>query len=144
MFWNPGPRMPEHEPDKEHLPPAVRRFLLAKIASIPHLEALLLLREDPDAWWTAEHITRRLYIVPGPAVQILQDLAAAGLAQASNEAPTGWRYGPESRALGDAVEETAAFYARNIRVVANLVHAMPKTAAEKFAEAFRLRRNPDE
>ena len=42
------------------LPVDVRRFVLTSIPSVPYLEALLLLRAEPQHAWTAGDLARRL------------------------------------------------------------------------------------
>ena len=70
-----------------HIPDDVRRFLLGAIPSVPHLEALLLLRAEQSESWTAARLARRLYVDEVAAAPLLRDLHGAGLLQ-----PTGHGY----------------------------------------------------
>ena len=47
---------------ESQIPEDLRRFILNSIPSVPHLEALLLLRHDPQNTWNAPVIAQRLYI----------------------------------------------------------------------------------
>ena len=55
-----------------HIPDEVRRFLLGAIPSVPHLEALLLVRAEAVEPWTAALLARRLYIDEPGAGRLLQ------------------------------------------------------------------------
>ena len=44
------------------IPDDLRRFILISIVSVPHLEALLLLRATPHQEWDGQAVSRRLYI----------------------------------------------------------------------------------
>lgn len=135
---------PNQPPDPVEIPAIVRRFLSVKIDSIPHLEALLLLRDESNSSWHAESVSKRLYIAPDAATNIMLDLAKMGLVIQAGHNPPQWQYHARSGSLDEAVHATAAFYSRNVRVVADLVHAKSKPVPQLFADAFRLRRNKDE
>jgi hypothetical protein len=60
------------------LPDDIKRFILTHIASIPHLEALLLVRGEPARQWDAGETARRLFLTPRRASRLLQDLTCAG------------------------------------------------------------------
>ena len=64
----------------ELIPPDVREFILRHIDSIAHLEALLLLLQQPDIKWSAASVADNLYIEPDQAVEVLQHLCETGLA----------------------------------------------------------------
>ena len=93
-----------------HIPDDVRRFLLGAIPSVPHLEALLLVRAEPDEPWTAARLARRLYVDENGAARLLRDL--------------------------DAI------YARHVVEVAELIQSSSDRKAQRFADAFRLRKEP--
>lgn len=122
-----------------HIPDDVRRFLLGAIPSVPHLEALLLLRAEPSEPWTASRLARRLYVDEGQAGSLLRDLHGAGLLQATGH---GHRFAPAEAALADTVSELDAVYARHVVAVAELIHSSSDRKAQRFADAFRLRKEP--
>lgn len=123
-----------------HIPDDVRRFLLGAIPSVPHLEALLLLRAETAEPWTAARLARRLYIDEGAAGPLLRDLQGAGLLQA---APGhGFRFRPADTALETVVADLDAVYARHVVEVAELIHSSSDRKAQRFADAFRLRKEP--
>jgi len=122
-----------------HIPDDVRRFLLGAIPTVPHLEALLLLRAEPSEPWTASRLARRLYVDEGQAASLLRDLHGAGLLQAMGH---GYRYDPVEDALADTVSALDAVYARHVVEVAELIHSSSDRKAQRFADAFRLRKDP--
>ena len=122
-----------------HIPDDVRRFLLGAIPSVPHLEALLLVRAEAAEPWTGPRLARRLYVDEGGATRLLRDLGEAGLLQAAGH---GYRFGPADPALADVVAALDAIYARHVVEVAELIHSSSDRKAQRFADAFRLRKEP--
>lgn len=45
---------------KKEISPEVRRFVLTSIPSVPHMEALMLLRSTTPAQWSARELAQRL------------------------------------------------------------------------------------
>jgi hypothetical protein len=105
---------------------------------VPHLEALLLLRGDPVHWPIA-HLAGRLYIDADAAAALAHDLADAGLAVCTDD---GCRYAPADAATAATVDEVAVLYARRTVAIAELIHSSSDRKAQRFADAFRLRKEP--
>lgn len=123
---------------QERVPEGVRRFLLGAIASVPHLEALLLLRGAPQAEWNGRAVAQRLFISEERAKAILADLRQRALIA---ESPAGiFRFAPASAEDSATVDQLADYYSRHIVEVANLLHAQLERQALEFSEAFRLRK----
>jgi len=120
------------------IPGDVRRFLLATIPTVPHLEALLLLRGRQDTW-TAAQVSSRLYVDAANTGRLLDDLAGAGLVVADGD---GFRYAPAEPGLSATVDALATLYARQTVAVAQLIHSSSDHKAQRFADAFRLRKEP--
>jgi len=120
------------------IPGDVRRFLLATIPTVPHLEALLLLRGRGDAW-TLPQLCSRLYVDAGTATALLEDLAAAGLVATGDDSV---RYAPVDAEVAATVDALAALYARQTVAIAELIHSSSDRKAQRFADAFRLRKEP--
>lgn len=120
-----------------NIPADVRRFLLAVIESVPHLEALLLLRADPMASWSSDAMAARLYIDESFASRLLTDLQARRLAQ--HEAGH-WRFDARDAEIVRIVDRLAGVYARHVVEVAELIHSTSDRKAQRFADAFRWRK----
>lgn len=117
------------------VPPEIRRFLLACIPSVPHLEALLLAHAQPRAWSVGE-ISARLYVDEETAAQLVRDLQEAGLLASSDG---GVRFVADE-ARTQLIDALAAFYSRNVVAVSHLIHSAMERKAHRFADAFRLRK----
>jgi hypothetical protein len=121
----------------ELIPPDVREFILRNIDSIAHLEALLLLVQQPSIKWSAARVAEHLYIETDQAAEVLQHLCEAGLAGCNdavywfNDAPAGQL---------EVVRRLAELYSNHLIPVTNLVHAKP-SGIRKFAAAFKFRKD---
>lgn len=119
------------------IPPHVKRFLLTSIDSVPHLEAVLLLRKDPGDGWDPKSMARRIYISEKKAAALLDDLHRAGFAVIKEEPDPQYYFAPISRELEALVEETSEHYAKNLIEVTALIHSKIDKQAQKFGDAFR-------
>jgi len=121
------------------LPDDLRRLIFA-IPSIPHLEALLLMRREPLAW-EAARLAQRLYLPTERAAHILADLLAAQLCSPIEDTPGAYRYAPasETEALVDSLQR---YYSSHLIEVTNMIHAnsRPHSRIREFADAFKWRK----
>lgn len=125
---------------EETIPAGLRRFILAMLPSVPHLEALLLVRDRPDGLGVDE-LAARLYVAPAAAGRLVGDLEQAGLLALDDGRV---RFAPAREDLRAVVAEVAAVYARNVVAVSRLIHSTTDRKAFQFADAFRLRKEEDE
>lgn len=121
----------------DDIPDDLRDFIFAHIESIAHLEALLLLKENPEQDWTAEQATQRLYIPVDKAAQTLSSLAEKGFLAAGEQ---GYRFSCRPHDLEVMVSRLAQAYREKLILVTNLIHSKPNRIRE-FANAFRLRKD---
>lgn len=124
------------------IPDSVRRFVLGNIPSVPYLEAILLLRGDPARHWDAQRTAERLYLRPQVARELLNQLAAAGVAAPEGGTPGCFRYQPTSPELATMLDQVAAAYTGNLVGVTELIHSRIDKRAQQFADAFRWRKEP--
>lgn len=124
--------------DSYLIPDDVRRFVLTSIASVPHLEALLLLRATPGDW-TAANAAERLYISEKSAEKLLDDLCNSGMLVRTDSS---YRYQPETEAMRGTVDAVARTYSQNLVAMTNLIHSSVERKAHQFADAFNLRKKP--
>lgn len=125
------------------IPDDLRRFVLTSIPSVPHLEALLLLRAAPAALWSGVMVAERLYIGEKLALGIMQDLCRAGMSD-PHDAPDGailYRYRPATPAMGVLVDRLAVLYASHLLEVTHLIHSTLERKAQLFADAFKWRKD---
>lgn len=122
------------------LPADVRRFILTSIPSVPFLEAVLLLRAQPQQGWSAAQLARRLYVPEATAAELLEQLRASGVAaDAPQEAAGSLRYAPAVE-LAAMLDQVAGVYARDLVAVTGLIHSRIDRRAQRFADAFRFRK----
>lgn len=121
------------------IPDDLRRFILTSVPSVPYLEAILLLQREPGIGWTAPLLARRLYLPEPRAIELLENLRAAGIVAERNEERT-YTYEPEP-ALATMLEQLAHLYAANLVAVTDLIHSTVDRRAYQFADAFRLRKD---
>ena len=116
----------------------VSQFLLERIDSVPHLEALLLLWNSRPKLWQADELAGRLYVDGEVALRLLQDLARQQLIDSDTGSPERYCYRDDpadrSRLIG-MVDET---YRRQIVRVSTLIHSKASSPVRDFARAFRF------
>lgn len=121
----------------ELIPPDVREFILRHIDSIAHLEALLLLLQQPEIKWSAASVAEHLYIETDQAAEVLQHLCEGGLVDC-NDAVYWFDAAPPGQL--EMVRRLAELYSNHLIPVTNLVHAKP-SSIRKFAAAFKFRKD---
>lgn len=123
------------------IPEDIRRFILASVPSVPYLEAILLLRTDPDMTWDVRRMAVRLYTTERQAAEVLAALAAAGIAHSEDHGETTFRYAPANAELRERLDALAQAYSADLVGVTALIHSRIDKRAQQFADAFRLRRD---
>jgi hypothetical protein len=119
------------------IPEDVREFVIKHIDSITHLEALLLLRGNPDEYWTANSTAGRLYISEHETAIVLARLCSLGFLATEDQV---FRYACRDSELENMVARLETLYARHLIPVTNLIHTKPSRIRE-FADAFKLRKD---
>ena len=119
----------------------LRRFILTSVASVPHLEAVLLLRGKLDHPWSSTEVARRLYMPEKAADDLLVDLQGSGIL-GRDEATACYCFQPATPELRDMIEQLAAAYSSNLIAVTDLIHAKSGRKARIFADAFKWRKEP--
>ena len=123
------------------IPDDVARFILEKIESVAQLEALLLLRNNPDMGWSVQSLAARLYISEEQTLGVLLVLRGQGFVSTDLRDPSVYRYRPSSTVLKTMLDRLADIYAKHLVPVTNLIHSKPKSRIQEFADAFRLRKD---
>lgn len=127
---------------RSELPDDIRRFILTSVPSVPYLEALLLLRTNPDVGWDVPRVAARLYVAERQTAELLSALAAAGIARSEDQGDTAlFRYAPATAELRELLDALAQAYSANLVGVTDLIHSRIDKRAQQFADAFRLRKD---
>lgn len=116
----------------------VREFILAKIDFIAQLEALLLLRANPDELWDGAKTAQRLYVGERECHEALARLCAEGLLSRTEGS---YRYDNVAEEQATMVDRLADAYARHLIPVTNIIHQKPRRIRE-FADAFKFKKEP--
>lgn len=120
----------------------IRRFVLTSVPSVPYLEAILLLRTDPEVVWDVPRLAARLYVAEREAAEVLASLAAAGIAHREDQGDTDlFHYAPATAELRERLDALAQAYSANLVGVTDLIHSRTDKRAQQFADAFRLRKD---
>lgn len=123
---------------QSELPADVRRFILTSIPSVPYLEAVLLLRAEPQKAWDGQQLARRLYVPERTGMELVSQLSSSGVAGAAGA--EGWiRYAPAA-GLAELLDRVAQAYAADLVTVSGLIHSRIDRRAQQFADAFRFRK----
>ncbi len=130
-------------PNKETIPADIKRFILTSIDSVPHLEAILLLRQDPEIDWDAKMMAPRLYISESKAKELLEDLHTAGFAAITDMEKFFYRYKPITNELKEMVGRLCYVYAKNLIEVSNLIHTKTGKQAQQFGDAFKWQKEKE-
>jgi hypothetical protein len=131
---------------KADIPDEVRRFILTSVPSVPYLEAIILLRAEPKDPWDAQRLSRRLYLPEPRTAELLQALAAAGIAEpaqqeASQRESESFRFKPATPELDAMLDQLTRVYAGDLMGVTDLIHSRVDKRAQQFADAFRWRKD---
>ena len=115
----------------------VKRLVFTCIPTVPHMEALILLRELPNQMWSADDIAARLYIKAEAAMALLRDLSAAGFLAVAEEDPPLFRYLPISEKHRLAIDRLALVHATDLAGITNLIHDSMRRAVFRIRAAFK-------
>jgi DNA-binding Lrp family transcriptional regulator len=121
---------------EKRIPPEVYSFILTYIDSVGLVEALLLLRRNPNRRWLPSEVGTRLYVSESEARNLLERLREDGLVDGVEDA---FFYRQQEAALEDAVRQLDESYQKQLVAVTRIIHSKPRRIRE-FANAFRLRR----
>lgn len=120
------------------LPADVLEFLDKFIDTVPELETLLIMSEDPGRRWTGPDLAGRIYVPIHNARSILEALHRRRLIIATDE---GYQFAPVDEAHRALVARVAATYRSNLVAVAHFVHRKASASIMEFARAFDLKKD---
>jgi DNA-binding IclR family transcriptional regulator len=124
---------------KTEIPDEVRRFVLTSIPSIPHIEALMLVRATTPARWAPDDLARRLYVPPAVARSVLADLCSSKMIREEAQSTT-YYFDAPSAELNDVIAKLAILYSSNLVEITLLIHSKLERKAQQFADAFDFRK----
>jgi hypothetical protein len=123
------------------IPTTVLQFLAERIDTVPQLEALLLLWENPQRLWTEEELAGRIYVSRQVAAQILQALHRQQLIALEPAQSARYRYDSQWDPTGAIMPRVAAAYRTHLVPLATFIHSRASSAVREFARAFDLKKD---
>ena len=123
------------------IPAQVLRFLEECIDSVPQLEALLIMLDEPARFWTSIEMGARIYVSESEASRVLDRLARRELIEA-DDAGNRYRIQAADGAKSALIEEVARTYRENLTRIATFIHEKPPASVKEFARAFDLKKDP--
>ncbi len=130
--------MPEQGPQTD-----VYEYILEKIESVPHLEAVILLWNSRPVGWTSEELASRLYVPAERTEEILKDLVRHQFVQQSSASPPRFSYLPRNEEQNDWMFRVDTAYRREIVRISTMLHSKASPSVREFARAFRFKKDRD-
>lgn len=124
------------------MPDELRRFILTSIHSVPFVEAILLFMGQAGLALDVPTVARRLYLSEASASELTAALVSAGIVEAAEDNPSAWRFAPP-KDLQRMLHLLAAYYASHLIEITDLIHSTGARKAQRFADAFVLRKDKD-
>ena len=124
-----------------NIPERVRRLVHEHLPSMEHVELLLLLVNSEKEGFLPSDAAKQLGVDSELTARRLADLVNSGLAV--KEGPPGlerYRYHPSDLDLRQAVEQLVDAYRTRPVSLIRVVYERPPESAQRFADAFRLRK----
>lgn len=128
-------QMPEYSQPNED---DVVRFILERIDSVPHLEALLLIWNGRPKVWSLDELAHRLYVERNTAMNLLRGLVKQNLIVKAPDLPDHYFYESRSAEIDRLVEAVHARYRLEIVAISTMIHRKESSPVRGFADAFRF------
>jgi hypothetical protein len=126
-------KMPENV-----IPADVRQFIFENIDSVVQLEGLLLLRASPGVKQSSNNVAERLYVPEAEVENLLNQLVERNLIQKDGQ---GFYFYDPATPRAPEIEKFAAIYKQYLLPVTNFIHSKSRSRIQKFADAFRIRKD---
>lgn len=119
----------------------IRRFIHS-IDSIPHLEAMLLLRSAPTQVWEKDILAQHLYLNVELANTVLNDLCSVGICESTPNSQDKFTYA-KTNGKNELITQLADYYSHNLIEVTHMIHAKTNAGqrVQQFADAFKFNRD---
>lgn len=128
--------MPDSNPGVD-----VYDYILEKIDSVPHLEAVILIWNSRPVGWTAEELATRLYLPTEKVIGILNDLVRQQLVQQNPSSPTKHSYLPRNAEQDEWMYKVDVAYRRELVRISTMLHTKTSASVREFARAFRIKKD---
>lgn len=116
----------------------VFQFILEKIDSVPHLEALLLLWNSRPKLWSAEDLAKRLYVDVDIARVLLKELSRVEDISVVPGPDIHYCYESKSEEKDRIITLVDTAYRKQVVRISTMIHSKASSAVRDFARAFRF------
>ena len=120
------------------IPEHVLRFIDEYVDSVPQLETLLMMYEEPGRAWTTAEVAARTYIPEDEAGRVLEALHRRHLVASAG--PGEFRMQIPDERRHSLLRDLAQTYRANLARVATFIHEKPPASLKEFARAFDLKK----
>ena len=121
----------------------VYEYILEKIDSVPHLEAIILLWNSRPVGWTSEELASRLYLPADKVTELLQDLVRRQLVQQIPGTLLRYSYLPRNDEQNEWMYRVDVAYRRELVRISTMLHSKTSSSVREFARAFRIKKDRD-
>jgi predicted ArsR family transcriptional regulator len=118
-------------------------FIIERIDSVPHLEALLLLFNSQPKAWSIEEMANSLYVRSDVAARVLDSLLQRNLIAVDSHRPDVFFYRSEDDFQNRLVEAVDAIYRKEVVRISSLIHSKGSVGVRDFARAFRIKKDKE-
>ncbi len=119
-------------------------FILDKVDTVPHLEALMLLWNSRPVGWTCTELGSRLYIPLDKVGDLLRDLVRMQLIVASATEPPRYSYVSKTSEQDELMRMVDTAYRQDLVRISTMIHAKASPAVREFARAFLFKKSDDQ
>lgn len=124
----------------EPIPVELAQLIDDHVESLMQLEALFLLRHEPQRLWEADEVAKALYISRDMCAAQLITLERHGFLVRTPPPDGRYQYQPKDPQFDKLVGELLALYQeRRVAVIAR-IYSKPVNKVQTLADAFRLRK----
>ena len=124
------------------IPSEVRELVRQRVPSMDHVEALMCLHASPDDMISTSRVQECTRLGPETTRRSLMDLVRDGLAR-HDPASDSFTFAPRTPAERRAVDALSIMYHQRPVTLVKLIYEQPPTPVKNFADAFRLRDEPE-
>jgi len=114
-------------------------FILEKIDTVPHLEALVLLWNSRPVGWTCEELASRLYVSADQTAHVLRDLLRMQMIAESPAHPPKYSYRAQSEERDELLASLDNAYRKDLVRISSMIHSKASSGVREFARAFNLK-----
>lgn len=119
-------------------------FILDKMDTVPHLEALMLLWNSRPVGWTCAELGSRLYIPLDKVSDLLRDLVRMQLIVVSSIEPPRYSYVSRNSEQDELMRMVDTAYRQDLVRISTMIHAKASPSVREFARAFLFKKSDNQ